>query len=44
MKYREDFDLSKLDCIVFDVLGFDIQDRRAVLEEAKSLSKQRRRA
>ena len=44
LKYREGFDLSKLDDTVFDVLGFDPQDIRAVLEETESLSKQRRRA
>lgn len=44
LKYRKGFDLSKLDDAVFGVLGFDPQDIRAVLEEAESLSKQRRQA
>ena len=44
LAYRESFDLAKLDDTVFDVLGFDMQDRRAILEETELLSKQRRQA
>ena len=44
LAYRESFDLAKLDDMVFDVLGFDMQERRAILEEAEVLSRQRRQA
>ena len=44
LAYRESRDSAKLDGMVFDVLGFDVQARRAILEHTEYLSKQRRQA